>query len=186
MPVSPRRADTRRNHERILAVAAETVSRSGDVSFNAVAKEAGVGVGTVYRHFPTPEALILAVYEREVRHLIEIVPDLLDHHSPEQALRVWIVDHLAHYMMTKRGLANALRTTRSELPTQAYSRMLAALDILRKANAEAGTIRPDLTTETLMRGLGGLFFLSPDGNWKAETEGVVDLVWHGMGMRIEL
>ncbi|MET9265727.1 TetR/AcrR family transcriptional regulator [Amycolatopsis sp. NPDC004079] len=180
MPVSPRRADTRRNHERILAVAAETVSRAGEVSFNAVAKEAGVGVGTVYRHFPTPESLVLAVYEREVNQLVEIVPELLAKHSPDQALRVWIVDHLAHYMMTKRGLANALRASQSELPTQAYARMLDALDTLRKANAEAGTIRPDLKTDTLMRGLGGLFFLTPEGNWKAETEGVVDLVWHGM------
>ena len=59
--VSPRRADTRRNHERILAAAAESLARSGEVSFNAVAKRAEVGVGTVYRHFPTPEALILAV-----------------------------------------------------------------------------------------------------------------------------
>lgn len=180
MPVSPRRADTRRNHERILAVAAETVSRAGEVSFNAVAKEAGVGVGTVYRHFPTPESLVLAVYDREVNQLVEIVPELLAKHSPDQALRAWIVDHLAHYMMTKRGLANALRASRSELPTQAYQRMLAALDTLRKANAEAGTIRPNLTTETLMRGLGGLFFLTPEGDWKTETEGVVDLVWHGM------
>ena len=185
MPVSPRRADTRRNHERILAVAAETVSRSGEVSFNAVAKEAGVGVGTVYRHFPTPEALVLAVYEREVDQLVAIVPELLARYSPEQALRVWIVDHLAHYMMTKRGLANALRASRSELPTQAYSRMVEALDTLREANAEAGTIRAGLTTGTLMRGLGGLFFLSPDGDWKQETEGVVDLVWNGMRVDIE-
>jgi AcrR family transcriptional regulator len=179
MPVSPRRADTRRNHERILVAAAEALGCSGDVSFNAVAKQAGVGVGTVYRHFPTPEALILAVYDREVRHLVEVVPTLLARHSPERALRVWIVDHLAHYMMTKRGLATALRASQSELPAHARTSMLDALGTLRKANVEAGTIREDLTTETLMRGLSSLLFLTPSG-WKAETESVLDLLWRGM------
>jgi AcrR family transcriptional regulator len=87
--VSPRRADTRRNHERILAAAAESLARSGEVSFNAVAKRAEVGVGTVYRHFPTPEALILAVYQREVRHLVDVVPSLLEAHPPDRAFRIW-------------------------------------------------------------------------------------------------
>src|ERR1700744_5813055 len=72
-PISPRRADTRRNNERILAAAGESLARSEEISFNAIAKEAGVGVGTVYRHFPTSEALILAVYQSEVEHLVEIV-----------------------------------------------------------------------------------------------------------------
>ncbi len=71
--VSPRRADTRRNHERILTAAAESLAGSEALSFNAIAKQAGVGVGTVYRHFPTPEALILAVYRRELRHLVDVV-----------------------------------------------------------------------------------------------------------------
>ena len=107
--VSPRRADTRRGHERILAAATEALDTSGEVSFNAIAKRAGIGVGTVYRHFPTPEALVLAVYHREVRHLVDVVPDLLETSTPEQAFRAW-TGHLAHYVMTKRALATALRT----------------------------------------------------------------------------
>ena len=75
--VSPRRADTRRNNERILAAAAVSLAGSGEVSFNAIAKAAGVGVGTVYRHFPTPEALVLAAYRREVQQLVDVVPTLL-------------------------------------------------------------------------------------------------------------
>jgi AcrR family transcriptional regulator len=178
--VSPRRADTRRNHERILAAAAEALRRTGEVSFNAIAKQAGVGVGTVYRHFPAPEDLILAVYRREVRHLVDIVPTLLKRHPPDQAFRFWVVDHLAHYMMTKRGLTTALRAIPSELPARTYESMLDALDTLRKANVEAGMIRADLTAETLMRGLGGLLFLDPEGDWKAETKTLVDLLWRGM------
>src|ERR1041384_630735 len=87
--VSPRRADTRRNHERILTAALESLTTSGEVSFNAIAKSAQVGVGTVYRHFPTPEALVLAVYRREVQHLVDVVPELLETLAPEQAFRVW-------------------------------------------------------------------------------------------------
>ncbi|GAA5159356.1 MULTISPECIES: TetR/AcrR family transcriptional regulator [Amycolatopsis] len=181
--VSPRRADTRRNHERILAVAAESLTCSDEVSFNAIAKKAGVGVGTVYRHFPTPESLILAVYEREVRHLVEVVADLLRRYPPDRAFRVWVVDHLAHYMMSKRGLADALRratSARGELPAHAYESLVAAVATLLRANIDAGTVRADLRPEALVRGLGGLWYLQPEENWKAQTEELLDLLWRGM------
>jgi AcrR family transcriptional regulator len=181
--VSPRRADTRRNHERILTVAAKALTSSGDLSFNAIAKQAEVGVGTVYRHFPNPEALILAVYEREVRHLVEVVPKLLADHGPEQAFRVWTVDHLARYMMTKRGLADALSAataSRGQLPASAFQSIMDALSTLLAANAEAGTVRPELDPTTVMRGLSGLLHLDPDGDWKGQTEHLLDLVWYGM------
>lgn len=181
--VSPRRADTRRNHERILAAAAESLAASAELSFNAVAKKAGVGVGTVYRHFPTPEALILAVYQREVRHLVDVVPNLLETHTPEQAFRTWTRDHLARYMMTKRGLANALRAATAsaeELPTNAYETMLGAVSTLLTANVEAGTVRADLDPETVLRGLSGLLYLDPSGDWQNRTASLVDLLWRGM------
>jgi AcrR family transcriptional regulator len=177
MPVSPRRADTRRNREQILVAAANSLKETGAVSYNAIAKHAEVGVGTVYRHFPAPQDLILAVYDREVQHLVEVVPTLLARHSPEEAFRTWVLGHLAHYMMTKRGLSSALQAVSGDLPK--YSSMLDALDALRQANVDAGTIRPELTAETLLRGLGGLLFLSNEG-WQAEAEALVDLVWRGM------
>jgi AcrR family transcriptional regulator len=181
--VSPRRADARRNHERILAAAAESLARSGKVSFNAIAKKAGVGVGTVYRHFPTTEALILAVYQREVRHLVDVVPSLLETHPPEHAFRVWTTDHLARYMMTKQGLANALRgatASHGELPANAYEAMVGAVSILLKANVEAGNVRADLAPETVLRGLGGLLYLDPSGDWQSHTTSLTDLLWRGM------
>jgi AcrR family transcriptional regulator len=181
--VSPRRADTRRNHERILVAASESLAASGEVSFNAIAKRAEVGVGTVYRHFPTPEALILAVYQREVTHLVDIVASLLETYPPEQAFRVWATDHLAHYMMTKRGLANALRVATAslgELPASAYQAMVGAVSTLLKANIDAGTVRADLEPETVLRGLAGLFYLDPAGEWKTHAASLADLLWHGM------
>jgi len=138
----------------------------------------------VYRHFPTPEALILAVYRREVRQLVDVVPVLLDKHAPEQAFRVWTTDHLAHYMMTKRGLADALRTataSRGQLPASAYESMVDALSTLLKANVDAGTVRADLEPATVLRGLGGLLYLDPNGEWQRDVASLVDLLWRGMG-----
>ena len=175
--VSLRRADTRRNHERILTVAASPLTRSGEISFNSIAKAAGVGVGTVYRHFPTPEALILAVYEREVRQLVEVVPALLADHGPEAAFRVWACDHLARYMMTKRGLADALRGV--SLPAGAFPSIVDALGLLLSANVSAGCSRA-VDPRTVMRGLGGLLYLDPEGDWKGEASLLVDLLWRGL------
>jgi AcrR family transcriptional regulator len=180
--VNARRADTRRNHERILAAAQESLTASGEVSFNAIAKRAEVGVGTVYRHFPTPEALVLAVYRREVEHIVDIVPTLLESNTPEQAFRAW-TGHLARYMMTKRGLANALRTatmSQEELFAKAYEAMLGAVSTLLAANVRAGSVRADLDPETVLRALSGLLHLNPGSNWQAETESLTDLLWTGM------
>jgi AcrR family transcriptional regulator len=184
-PVSLRRADTRRNRDRILSAATESLTEAGSVSFNAIAKKAGVGVGTVYRHFPTPEALILAVYQREVRHLVEVVPSLLETHTPEHAFRTWTTDHLARYMMTKRGLASALRTastSHEDLTASAYESLIGAVSTLVRANVEAGTVRADLDPETVLRALGGLLFPDPGRDWQTKAANLTDLLWRGMRM----
>lgn len=180
--VNPRRADTRRNHERILAAALEALTTSGEVSFNAIAKKAEVGVGTVYRHFPTPEALVLAVYRREVQHLVDVVPTLLETNAPEQAFRAW-TGHLARYMMTKQGLAEALRTattSQEDLFAKAYEAMISAVTTLLDANAEAGSIRAGLDPATVLRALGGLLHLSPASDWRSQAASLTDLLWTGM------
>ena len=184
--VSPRRADTRRNNERILAAAAASLACSGDLSFNAIAKAAGVVVGTVYRHFPTPEALVLAVYRREVQHLVDLVPALLRDLSPAEAFRVWTTDHLARYMMTKRGLAEALRAatpSHEDVAGQAYEAIAGAVTTLLAANVEAGTVRADLKPDTVLRGLSGLLQLDKHGDWRSQAEALTDLLWLGMSPR---
>ena len=181
--VSLRRADTRRNNERILVAAAASLAGSGEVSFNAIAKAAGVGVGTVYRHFPTPEALVLAIYRREVQHLVDVVPTLLRDRSPQEAFQVRITDHLARYMMTKRGLAEALRAATSsheDVAGKAYDAIAGAVSTLLAANVEAGAVRADLRPETVLHGLGGLLYLDPRGDWHSQAEALTDLIWHGM------
>jgi AcrR family transcriptional regulator len=176
--VSPRRADTRRNHERILAAALAVLTESGDVSFNAIAKRAQVGVGTVYRHFATPDALVLAVYRNEVQHLVDVVPVLLKAHAPERAFHEW-TDHLARYMATKRGLGDALRAVaiaQKDLFTASYEAMLRAVTTLLEANIEAGTVRADLEPVTVLRALAAILLSNPDEDWRHLT----DLLWRGM------
>ncbi|MCP2251371.1 transcriptional regulator, TetR family [Prauserella aidingensis] len=184
--VSRRRADARRNHEAILVAAAASLTRTGELSFNAIAKQAGVGVGTVYRHFPTPASLILAVYEREVDQIVDAVPGLLAEQPPDAAFRAWIMDHVAHYMMTKRGLAEALQrvsATSEEsdaLPAGAFDRIRCALADLLRANVEAGNVREDAEVDTVIRCLFGLFHLDPASDWQAEVAKVTDVVWRGI------
>ncbi|RSM90578.1 TetR/AcrR family transcriptional regulator [Kibdelosporangium aridum] len=180
--VSPRRADTRRNNERIIAVAKDLLTASGEVSYNAIAKKAEVGVGTVYRHFPTPESLIMAVYQREVRNLVEVVPTLLKDNPPEQAFRLWI-GHLAGYLMTKRGLASAMQaatTSPAAFAAKSYEAILDALSTLLQANTEAGTVRSGLDPTTVMHALGGMMFLDPEGDWEGDTQRLFDLLWLGL------
>jgi AcrR family transcriptional regulator len=183
-PVNLRRADARRNNERILAAAAASLADTGELSFNAIAKVAGVGVGTVYRHFPTQGALVLAVYRHEVQQMLDVVPVLLREKSPPEAFRAWTTDHLARYMMTKRGLADALRSATAaddeDVPGKAYEAMIDAVRTLLEANVEAGTVRSGLDPETVLRGLGGLLFLDPRDDWRGQTEALLDLVWRGM------
>lgn len=181
--VSSRRADTRRNNERILVAALESLTNSDELSYNAIAKKACVGVGTVYRHFPTPEALVLAVYRREVRHLVDIMPDLLAEHPPEQAFRIW-VSHLASYMMTKRGLADALSaataTAREDLAAGTYDALLGAVTTLVDACVETGAARRGADPPTVLRALTGLMHLDPAGDWQRQTANLTDLLWHGL------
>ena len=105
----PLRADAQRNRDRLLEVAVRAFSQDGpDVTLDAIAKDAGVGIGTLYRHFPTREALVEAAYRNELARLCDAVagpaPDL----PPDQAPRCWM-DRFVDYMSTKRGMADALR-----------------------------------------------------------------------------
>src|ERR1700737_5191686 len=98
-----------RNRVAILEVAHELLAGSAAVSMNEIAKRAGVGPGTLYRHFPTREDLILAVYRHDVQHLVDSVPDVLADHTPLDAFRVWF-HTLADYVRLKHGLGERLHT----------------------------------------------------------------------------
>src|SRR5688572_10415492 len=105
----PLRADAQSNRDRLLEAAVTALSNDGpDVTLDAIAKAAGVGIGTLYRHFPTREALVEATYRNELDRLCESVAGLLDTLPPDAATRAWM-DRFVGYMTTKRGMIDALR-----------------------------------------------------------------------------
>jgi AcrR family transcriptional regulator len=177
------RRDARRNHDAILAAALEALTASPDASLNAIAKRAGVANATLYRHFPTREELVLAVYQHEVRRLVAAADLLLREQSPNDALRNW-VEHLARYAVTKHGLADALRkatTPGSDLSsTDTYSAIVAALDRLLQANISAGTLRAGLDADDVILALAGLWQLDPAGDWRAQAQRIYDIVLSGL------
>lgn len=137
------RADARENRARILQVARRALAADGATSMNQIAQQAGVGPGTLYRNYPTREALVLAVYQDEVDHLVHAVPELLATMAPLAALRSWTVDLVAT-MRRKHGLGDALSPgAQRSITEQNYQPVLTAITALLDAGRQDGSIRPD-------------------------------------------
>ena len=102
---TPSRKDARTNRERILTAAREAFAASSSASLSAIARQAGVGIGTLYRHFPSREALIVELYRHEIQHLIDLAPALLESNQPLEALRLWFGE-VARYGQLKYGAAD--------------------------------------------------------------------------------
>ena len=143
----PMRADAQRNREQLLAAAVAAFSRAGpEVTLESIARDAGVGIGTLYRHFPSREALVDAAYRSELARLCDSVPELLDAMSADKALRTWM-DLFLEYMTTKRGMSDALRmviASGGNPFAESRARLLAAFTALMQAGAADGTLRADL------------------------------------------
>jgi AcrR family transcriptional regulator len=155
-----KRADARRNEETLLAAAAEAFTEAGvDVPVRDIAARAGVGVGTVYRHFPARADLIVAVFRHQVEACAEAAPALLAASGPRHdALGRWI-SLFADFLITKHGLAEALRPDDPAFETlHAYflDRLVPVCARLLDAATAAGEIRPGMDAYQLMRGVGNL------------------------------
>ena len=154
----PKRADARRNQQALLDAAAAVFVRSGvDAPVRDIAAEAGVGMGTIYRHFPTRADLIAAVYRHQVEACAEAGPTLLKAAaSPHVALGQWI-DLFVDFLVTKHGLAGVMQSDDFQpLHTYFLDRLLPVGTELLDAAVAAGEIRSDLTAYELMRGVGNL------------------------------
>jgi AcrR family transcriptional regulator len=173
------RADAQHNRERILQAAHEALAASGDASLNSIAKQAGVGAGTLYRHFPTREALILAVYRHDVQRLVESVPALLAVHPPMAALRLWF-ERLAEYVQIKHGLGDALHAaTAQDVVNETYGPVTAAVGELLRACEAAGSVRPGLDPADVLLLMGFLWRTGPGEEGKAQAARLLDLVIDG-------
>ena len=178
----PSRADAQQNRAHILAVAVESFTESSTASLNSIAKKAGVGIGTLYRHFPTREVLVLEVYRHEVQQLVEAAPMLLAIMPPLDALRAWL-DRAANYGVTKAGLADALSTvttSHKDLTAETYGLVLDALSLLLYANEQVGTIRAGLDPADVLVLMSFLWRIEPIGDWHSRSDRLLDLFIDGL------
>ena len=180
------RADARRNRDRLLSVAVRAFSQDGpDVTLDAIARDAGVGIGTLYRHFPTREALIEAAYRSELARLCDAVPDLLRDMPPDEATRAWM-DRYIEYMTTKRGMADALRVVIASGGTpyaQSRDRLITAITSLLQAGAASGTLRADIEPADVLASLSGISLAAGEPAQRAQARRLLDLLMDGLRYR---
>jgi AcrR family transcriptional regulator len=182
-PTRKPRADAVRNRERVLEAAKRVFSAGGpDASLEAVARHAEVGIGTLYRHFPTREALFEAVYRREVEHLAELAEQLKGEASPVEALRRWLRSNV-EFVATKKGMSTALALaahSSSELSAYTFERLTRAVGQLLDRAVAAGQIRADVSPEDLLRALVGMCYMHDQPGWQPSVLRLVDVFVDGL------
>lgn len=175
----PARADARRNREKLLTAArAVFAAADGAVPLEAVAREAGVGIGTLYRHFPTREALVEAVYGAELDDVTGSAPTLLAELPPEAALRAWM-DRYAAFVAAKRGIIDTLRAgmASGSIATPATrERLTAALAEILAAGVRTGSLRADVEPEDVTTMLLGVFLSTANAGTPERAGRLLDLL----------
>ncbi|HEX3590386.1 MAG TPA: TetR family transcriptional regulator [Pseudonocardiaceae bacterium] len=176
------RADARQNRERLLAVAATAFTRDGaNASLKAIAREAGVGIGTLYRRFPTRETLVEAVYRNEVARLCDAAPELATRLAPLDALREWM-GRFVEFMATKHGMADVLRVVLVSEDDRMRTRELLrdAIAALLDAGVAAGVIRRGLDPDDVLMGLGGVALIAEGPAQRPLALRLIGLLVHGV------
>ncbi|WP_405817926.1 TetR/AcrR family transcriptional regulator [Streptomyces sp. NBC_01390] len=186
LPTRGKRADAQRNQQTLLTAAAAVFVTSGvDAPIREIAARAGVGMGTIYRHFPTRADLVVAVYRHQVEACAEAGPTLLaGAGSPLAALRQW-VDLFVDFLVTKHGLANAMQSDTSGFDAlHAYflDRLVPVCAQLLDAAADADEIRPGTQAYELMRGIGNLC-IGHDSDPRYDPRRLVELLLQGLAAR---
>jgi AcrR family transcriptional regulator len=173
------RVDAERNRARLLdAARAAFASGQGPVTLEQIARDSGVGIGTLYRHFPTREALVEALYRQELADLCASVDDLLAQHSPASALRAWM-DRFAGYVAAKREMADALRAVFAAgavTVSQAREELTAAVRTILEADGATGTLRDDVRPEDIVAMIVGMFTATSLAGGHEQLERMFDLL----------
>jgi AcrR family transcriptional regulator len=177
------RADGQRNRQRLLEVAARAFAEQGaDVAPRTIAKLAGVGVGTLYRHFPTREALVEAAYRNDLVQLCASVPGLLAENPAARALRIWM-ERCVDHAMAKNGMAATLGTVvASEADLYAHSRVLLtdAVATLLRAGAEDASLRAELDPDDVLLSVAGVSLATTGFGNRRQATRLLDLLLHGL------
>lgn len=171
------------NRARILAAAGEAFAASSSASMTAIAKQAGVGVGTLYRHFPTREALIVELYHQEIQKVIDLAHTLAASLPPLEALRRWF-DEVARYGELKYGVAEVIHAaTNGGLDDENYEPFLGAIAVLLAAGVAEGTLKPGTDPEDVLLQLSVLWRIPPGPESQARAARILDLVIDGLRTR---
>ncbi|HEX4361693.1 MAG TPA: TetR/AcrR family transcriptional regulator [Pseudonocardia sp.] len=177
-----RRADAIENRARIIEAARAAIANSDETRLNAIAKRAGVGQGTLYRHFPTREALLAEVYRHDVDELVAAAPTLLAAHEPVEALARWF-DRVADYARVKRGVLAAVEVgVWRDLTAHSLGPIGDALTTLLEAGKAGGTIRSDVDARDVIILIGYLSRLD-EAEWDTRARHLLDLVLDGLRRR---
>jgi AcrR family transcriptional regulator len=176
------RADAAENRARIVEVARAVVASSDELKLNAIAKQAGVGQGTLYRHFPTREDLLAAVYRHDVEELVVAAPLLLAEHDPVTALACWF-DRVADYARVKRGVFAAVEVgVWQDLSTHSLGPIGDAMTALLDAGKAAAVIRPDVDARDVILLIGYLTRLD-EQEWDTRARHLLHVVLDGLRSR---
>jgi AcrR family transcriptional regulator len=176
----PLRSDAQRNKAEILAAAVRAFTKDADASLEGIAKAAGVGIGTLYRHFPTREALVEAAWRNEVKKLCEIAPGLLAKHRPDLALARFL-DRLIDDLLTKHGMLGAMRAVVAAGParlTPSLAMFAAAIAPILEAGKTHGVLRDDVTVDDFMAIKAAITLARPE-NARRLAAILVDGLRHG-------
>ena len=177
------RADAVRNRERLLEAAKAVFSAGGaDATLEAVAREAGLGIGTLYRHFPTRESLFEAVYRREVDQLADLAEQLKATPDPCEALRQWLRANV-EFVATKKGMSATLALAAyntSDLAACSFERLTSSVGSLLDRAAREGVIRTDISPEDVLRALVGMCYMHDQPGWQASVTKLLDVFVDGM------
>lgn len=180
------RADAQRNRARLLETAKAAFSEKGSgASLEEIARAAGVGIGTLYRHFPTRDALIAAVYRNETDQLYAAAARLAQTHPPVEALREGML-LFVDYMGTKQGMSEALNSIvggTSELYAASGTQAKQVITMLVDRAVASGEIRLDIDPLDLLRALAGVANISSGPDWKQAARSLVDILIAGMRAR---
>jgi AcrR family transcriptional regulator len=173
------RADAERNRARLLEAArAAFASGQSAVTLEQIARDAGVGIGTLYRHFPTREALVEALYRKELADLCASAAGLLQAHAPEQALRAWM-NGFADYVAAKREMAETLRAVFASgavTVSQARAELTVAVRTILDAGRADGTLRDDVRPEDVVAMIVGIFTATSIAGGREQLERMFDLL----------
>jgi AcrR family transcriptional regulator len=177
------RADARRNRDRLLEAAKAAFAELGpEASLDEIARRAGVGIGTLYRHFPTREAIVEAVYRREVQQLADAAPRLAESLPPAEALRAWMGVFI-DYIAAKKVIAPALKSLvggGSALYADSGARIQEAMALLVERARASGDIRPGADAADLLRALIGFAYVNSAPDWEASARRLADLLFDGL------